>query len=97
MRRYPCEESTVDIVYSGVRVRLWIDNPGGEHPELAAVSANVVYDELKKWTGAFNVLTFAEKLAAYHDRLPQLAAIQVIKLGGAWDLGHMIYTKPFTD
>lgn len=87
-RRYPCEETTLDMWAGPLRVRLWVSNHWAGRPGT---------EVLEQAQGALMTMPRAgpveacEWLARF-GAIEGLAAVQVIDAEG---LGHMIYTEPF--
>jgi len=102
VNRYPCEETTVDVRYGNVRIRLWLDNPNGAHDDgsMAMHAARIVarhIAQMEKDSALFKCKEFCELLAQDEELAVPLAAVQVIEPRGGFDFGHMIYTKPFNE
>src|SRR5262245_12494544 len=105
--RYPCEETTLDIVIERVKIRLWFDNPMPKVVDLVAFRAKLK-DQYRKWMMktpvpldymAFHswLTLFTELIADQKEATFSLSAVQVqLMLPGSDDyIGHMIYTIPF--
>lgn len=93
MNRYPCEESTVDIEYGDMRIRLWIDNPNNGRliADILAQVRRVVHDTAT----TNNYVLLCEEFAR---RVEHVNAAQVImRTDPLIHVGHMIYTVPFSE
>ena len=94
-KRYPCEETTLDIRHSRYRVRLWITNNfGTRNTQAMKQLASDILSGILSSTGPNQQVSIAEIFAF---GFPGLAAVQVIDMDDSSDVrtGHMIYTEPF--
>jgi hypothetical protein len=95
-KRYPCEETTLELDLGEIRVRLWITNHGGARAVLGAL-LDFIKAAPPPAIGKGNPFEVCRGLAESYatSGMPGLAAVQVTKEVPEGRVGHMIYTEPF--
>lgn len=95
MKRYPCEETTLDLHRGHFHVRLWITNDGAvaDGESIRADAVDIVNVAIR--TEPVTVVSVCERIA--ESGLLGLAAVQVMRTVDNYvdRIGHMIYTEPF--
>lgn len=92
-KRYPCEETTLDIPHGRLVIRLWVTNHFAER-QLDEMMGEI--DRAILALTGDDVVLAAESIA--RAGIVGLAAVQVTRPLVAHSgerLGHMIYTEPF--
>jgi len=92
-KRWPCEESTLDMNVEFWTVRFWITNPSAAKLIDPLVYADLISEAVSVWHSISEIADGIANLAV--DRGLPLAAVQV-KVKGA-DIGHMIYLIEFNE
>jgi len=106
VKRFPCEETTIDLHSGPFHVRLWMTNHHAAFDQMTMAdwSMSFLRRELshsREWTsediGPTPCIKLAEAFARSGNE--QLAAVQVTRPlpGGEGRIGHMIYTVPFDE
>jgi len=96
MKRFPCEETTIDFRHGAYRVRLWVTNEGGASSADEPLRQILgVLRDFPPVSGPKACLAICEAIAC--SAVFNLAAVQVIHEDGqdGVKVGHMIYTVPF--
>lgn len=91
VKRYPCEETTLDLYHGHFHVRLWVTNDGAATNAENTRAEAVVALNIAIRAGPATQVEVCERIAA--SGLFGLAAVQVINVHNR--IGHMIYTEPF--
>jgi hypothetical protein len=99
VKRFPCEETTLDFWHSSLRIRLWVTNDEGLYsPEtmmdyVLSVLDRPPYEQSDVGTPKQWCVSIAERIA--YSGMLNLAAVQVIDEDHQPKVGHMIYTVGF--
>lgn len=91
MKPFPCIESTIDISYEDLMIRLWIDVPSKTIPVGPLANIELATQVRKKLTTKPTHVELIEWLSL----IPNINAIQILLWYDGMRLGTVVYTVPF--